>query len=155
MHTQITTLQCHTTRNVRLPSFRCFHVLSPLNIAIRTRKVKGPLFRKVLFSDVSRAVLLSPFESVSESQVALRDSGHKDCQFTSRLYHQLSSEGDADTQRITKHVPKHSKESCVATSPIFGDQGNCKHPWQGEAEDCHSDDHDDVDGNRNDYGDDN
>ena len=59
---------CHTNRSVKLPSFRDFQDQFLAANKAKWGKKTGPVFRKVCVVDISRAVGISRFESVSESQ---------------------------------------------------------------------------------------
>ena len=66
--TRIATSNCHTNRSVKLPSFTHFQdQFLTTNKEKRGKKI-GPVFRKLCVFDVSRAVGIARFESVSESQ---------------------------------------------------------------------------------------
>ena len=66
--TRIATFSCHTNRSVKLPSFRNFQDQILTTNKEKWGKKKGPVFRKVYAFDVSRAVGIARFKSVSESQ---------------------------------------------------------------------------------------
>ena len=70
----------------------------------------------VLAFHVSRAVCFARFESVSESRVASRDSGHKGCLFLA-----LTAVAEISTELI--HFAPKVCENCSVMEILLGDQG--------------------------------
>ena len=66
LDTRIAASNCHTHRSVKLPSFRHFQDRFLTTNKEKWGKKNVPVFRKVCVFDVSRAVGIARFESVSE-----------------------------------------------------------------------------------------
>ena len=69
LDTRIAASNCHTNRSVKLPSFRHFQDRFLTTNKEKWGKKNGPVFRKVCVFDVSRAVGIARFESVSEAHL--------------------------------------------------------------------------------------
>ena len=74
--TRIAASNCHTSRSVKLPSFRHFQDQFLTTNKEEWGKKSRPVFRRVCVFDVSRAVGIARFESVSEPQPHRTIQGH-------------------------------------------------------------------------------